>query len=101
MARPRGSSFITILPIGKQYNIGMINWGFVNGKTQCNYPWDSWQNPYTTYQPPVWFHEVFRNDLEPVDDRFFLKDVRVMWNAQANPDPVVGVAIEGIGGHGK
>jgi len=65
MARTRGSDFITVLPLGKQYNIGMINWGFVNGKTQNNYPWDSWQNPYTTYQPYLWFHEVFRNDGTP------------------------------------
>jgi hypothetical protein len=62
MARLLGSSFITHLPIGKRYNIGMINWGFVNGKTQCNYPWDSGKNPYTTFQPSLWFHEVFRND---------------------------------------
>jgi len=65
MARTRGSTFITHLPIGKQYNIGMINWGFVNGKTQNNYPWDSWKNAYTTYQPYLWFHEVFRNDGTP------------------------------------
>uniref|UniRef100_A0A914CWF4 Glycoside hydrolase family 5 domain-containing protein n=1 Tax=Acrobeloides nanus TaxID=290746 RepID=A0A914CWF4_9BILA len=65
MARTVGSTFITHLPIGKQYNIGMINWGFVNGKTQCNYPWDSHANAYTTYQPYLWFHEVFRNDGTP------------------------------------
>jgi hypothetical protein len=62
MARPRGSDFIDHLPLGKRYNIGMFNWGFVNGKTQCNYPWDSWGNDYTKYQPSIWFHEIFRND---------------------------------------
>ncbi|HSS13556.1 MAG TPA: hypothetical protein VLL04_06680, partial [Rhizomicrobium sp.] len=47
MARGAGSTFDTVLPIGKRRNIGMINWGFVNGKTQTDMPWDSWQRPYT------------------------------------------------------
>lgn len=27
MARPRGNTFVAILPIGERYNVGMINWG--------------------------------------------------------------------------
>jgi len=65
MARPRGSTFVAILPIGKKYNIGMINWGFVQGKSQTNYPWDSWEHPYVEYQPWIWFHDVFRTDGTP------------------------------------
>ncbi len=65
MARPRGSTFVAILPIGKKYNVGMINWGFVEGKSQTNYPWDSWQKPYVEYQPWIWFHDVFRTDGTP------------------------------------
>ena len=65
MARPRGSTFVAILPIGKKYNIGMINWGFVQGKSQTNYPWDSWEHPYVEYQPWIWFHDVFRTDGSP------------------------------------
>jgi hypothetical protein len=62
MARGAGSTFDTILPIGKKRNVGMINWGFVNGKTQTDMPWDSWQRPYTLRPPTVWFHDIFRAD---------------------------------------
>ena len=65
MARPRGSTFVGDLPIGKKYNVGMINWGFVEGKSQTNYPWDSWEHPYVEYQPWIWFHDVFRTDGTP------------------------------------
>ena len=51
MARPRGSTFQAILPIGKKYNVAMFNWGFVNGKSQTNLPWDSWQKPYVDREP--------------------------------------------------
>jgi hypothetical protein len=43
MARSVGSPFDALLPIGKAHKIGMINWGFVAGKTQTYLPWDSWQ----------------------------------------------------------
>jgi hypothetical protein len=65
MARPVGSTFDAILPIAKQEDVGMINWGFVAGKTQTYLPWESWQHPYVSEQPPVWFHEVLRPDGSP------------------------------------
>lgn len=64
MARPNGSTFEGFLPIAKKYNVGMYNWGFVDGKTQTKYPWDSWTKTYTS-EPEVWFHEVFRETGEP------------------------------------
>lgn len=68
MARPLKSTFETILPIAKQYKVGAINWGFVQGKTQTNYPWDSWQHPYAS-EPPVWFHDIFYTDGKPYSDK--------------------------------
>jgi hypothetical protein len=65
MARSRGSTFDTILPIAKKERVGAINWGFVAGKTQTYLPWDSWQRPYVVEQPSVWFHEVLRSDGTP------------------------------------
>ena len=65
MARGNGSTFDGSLPIGKRLDIGMINWGFVDGKTQTRLPWDSWDKPYTKSEPPIWFHEVFRADGTP------------------------------------
>ena len=65
MARSVGSTFDTILPLAKQEHVGAINWGFVAGKTQTYYPWESWQHPYILNEPPVWFHEVLRSDGTP------------------------------------
>jgi len=65
MARSVGSTFDAILPIAKEERVGVINWGFVVGKTQTNLPWESWQHPYILDQPPVWFHEVLRPDGQP------------------------------------
>ncbi len=65
MARSVGSTFDTILPIAKQERVGAINWGFVAGKTQTYYPWESWQHPYILDQPPVWFHDVLHADGTP------------------------------------
>jgi hypothetical protein len=66
LARGNKSTFETILPIGKRDKIGMINWGFVVGKTQTNLPWDSWRQPYTNgRQPAVWHHEILNADGTP------------------------------------
>jgi hypothetical protein len=65
LARGAGSTFDTSLPIARKNNVGMINWGFVVGKTQTNFPWDSWQKPYTQSQPAVWHHDVFHADGKP------------------------------------
>ena len=65
MARGNGSFFFGSLPVAKVHNVGMINWGFAQGKTQTHLPWDSWQRPYVDREPAVWFHEVFRNDGTP------------------------------------
>jgi hypothetical protein len=64
LARGAGSTFDTSLPVARRHDVGMINWGFVLGKTQTNLPWDSWQKPYI--QPPVvWHHDVFHADGRP------------------------------------
>ena len=65
MARSVGSTFDTILPLAKREHVGAINWGFVAGKTQTYFPWESWQHPYVKHEPPVWFHEVLRSDGKP------------------------------------
>ena len=69
MARGAGSTIDGSLPLGKKYNIGMYNWGFVDGKTQTRFPWDSWQHPYTDREPAVWFHDLFHKDGTPYRQR--------------------------------
>jgi hypothetical protein len=68
MARPRGSTFAAILPLLKEEKVGAYNWGFVNGKSQTIYPWDSWEKTYSA-EPPVWFHDIFRKDGTPYDPK--------------------------------
>ncbi|MGO8698929.1 MAG: 1,4-beta-xylanase [Limisphaerales bacterium] len=64
MARPAGSTFDPILGIFKKEGVGACNWGFVSGKTQTIFPWDSWTKAYTT-EPPLWFHDILRKDGTP------------------------------------
>lgn len=65
LARGAGSNVDTILPIARRENIGMINWGFVDGAIQTRFPWDSWQRPYTMEAPNVWFHDLLKADGTP------------------------------------
>jgi hypothetical protein len=85
MARGAGSTFDTVLPIGKRRNIGMINWGFVNGKTQTDMPWDSWQRPYTLRPPTVWFHDILHPDGAPYRTR----EVETIKRLSAAPKTVI------------
>jgi hypothetical protein len=66
MARPRGSRFDPVLGYFKEQNVGAYCWGFVNGKSQTIYPWDSWEKKYTA-EPNPWFHDILRADGTPYD----------------------------------
>ena len=63
MARTRNSRFATVLPLLKKENVGAINWGFVAGKTNTIYAWDT---PLPDgSQPTEWFHDIFKPDGTP------------------------------------
>lgn len=63
MARPRNSTFENTMPMLKKENVGAINWGLVEGKTNTKYAWDT---PMPNGdEPKLWFHEVFRKDGKP------------------------------------
>ena len=64
LARGEKNTVITVMPIAKSYNVGMINWGFADGKEQTKFPWDSWEKRYTA-DPPVWHHLLFKADYSP------------------------------------
>ncbi len=64
MARGNGSKFDPILGYFKEQQVGAYNWGFVSGKSQTIYPWDSWTKTYTA-EPKVWFHDILRPDGSP------------------------------------
>jgi len=85
MARGPGSTVDTVLLIGKRRNVGMINWGFVVGKTQTDLPWDSWQRPYTARPPVVWHHELLKGDGTP----YRAREIEIIKKLSAAPKNTV------------
>ena len=82
MARNTGCTFENMLPIFKEHRIAAINWGFVAGRSQTNYPWDSWTKKYTA-EPELWFHDILRQDGTPyrLQEVEFIKKI-----TRATPD---------------
>jgi hypothetical protein len=66
VARPNGSTWDPHLAYLKQEKVGAYCWGFVAGKSQTIYPWETWRVKYTA-EPKVWFHDLFRTDGTPFD----------------------------------
>ena len=75
MARKRGSTFAAILPMLKKQNIGAINWGLVDGKTQTKYAWD--EKNWGTGEPALWFHDIFKKDGSPylLEEMILIKEL--------------------------
>jgi hypothetical protein len=72
MARRNASVFQTIMPMLKKEKVGAINWGFVSGKTNTIFAWDT---PLPNVkEPPLWFHDILRQDGTP----FSKDEIRVI-----------------------
>ena len=69
MARPQGSTFDPVLGFFKEQKIAAYNWGFVAGKTNTIYAWNTWQTPEKADEPKVWFHDIFRTNGTPFDPK--------------------------------
>ena len=80
MAREFGTTFEFSLPIFKKHNVGCYNWGFVAGKSQTHFGWEtilklkeSVENKdFVTDikeipEPKIWFHDIYRMDGSPFD----------------------------------
>jgi hypothetical protein len=63
MARPLGSTFEDIMPLLKEHGVGAYNWGFIEGRSQTHFPWDSWVKAYEE-EPELWFHDIYRTNGE-------------------------------------
>jgi len=76
MARPNASVFDPHLRMLRDHGVAAYCWGFVNGKSQTIYPWDSWTKSYDG-PPPVWFHDIIEPDGTPFrqDEVDFIRDV--------------------------
>ena len=67
MARKKNSRFDNIMPLLKQNKIVAINWGFVSGKTNTIFAWDT---PLPDVkEPDLWFHDIYRQDGTPFDQK--------------------------------
>jgi hypothetical protein len=64
MARLLGSRWETDLPVFQAEDVGCLNWGLVNGRTQAQFPWGS---PRGAPEPKVWFHDLLHRDGTPYD----------------------------------
>lgn len=60
--RPNHNLFETHMAYYKEKNIGIVNWGLVNGRTQTYLDWNREKNPLTGL-PAVWQHDLFHSDL--------------------------------------
>jgi len=76
MARPKGSAFDPSLGYLREERVAAYNWGFVEGKSQTIYPWDSWKKAYDA-EPSVWFHDIFRKDGTPykVEEVEYIREI--------------------------
>lgn len=66
MARTNNSTFEKNMPVLKKNGVGAINWGLVSGKTNTIFPWGSKKG---SPEPALWFHDIFRKDGTPFDNR--------------------------------
>lgn len=78
LARSRNNTFETLLPLFKKHKIGAYNWGFVSGKTNTIYHWDSWKTQMTQ-EPELWHHDIFRADHSPykTEEVALIKEITV------------------------
>ena len=71
--RPNDCTFETHMPFYKSENIGIYQWGLVNGKTQTHLNWDKEKNK--DGPPKIWQHDIFTKDFKPysVDEIALIK----------------------------
>ena len=57
--RPRQSTAQNCLPIFMKENVGAMHWGFINGRTQTNFPWGAKPGEPS---PKLWQHDLYRSE---------------------------------------
>lgn len=67
LARDRKCTLLEVTPVLHAAGVGAINWGFVDGKSQTKFPWDSWSRNSGHQEPSPWFHDLLHSDGTPYD----------------------------------
>lgn len=65
MARTRGCTFESTLPLFKENKVAAYSFGLVNGATQCHYEWNKvvdGQKVKFENEPELWFHDILLPD---------------------------------------
>ena len=62
--RLNDNNITTHLPLYKENNVSIYNWGLVQGRTQTHLSWKKEENNING-QPKIWQHDLFHNDLRP------------------------------------
>lgn len=66
MARTKNCTFQNTLPMLREQDVCAYNWGFVAGKTNTIFAWDT---PLPDQvEPALWFHDILRQDKTPFDE---------------------------------
>lgn len=68
LARSNNNLFEGVMSVLKEENVGAINWGFVAGKTNTIYPWETWEKKYAQ-EPKIWFHDILKKDGTPFSQK--------------------------------
>lgn len=58
--RPRQSTPAISLPIFARENVGAMHWGYINGRTQTNFPWGAKPG---IESPKLWQHDLYRSEF--------------------------------------
>ena len=62
LARHHGSKFASHLPLFRERNAGVYQWGLVAGRTQTYLHWYTRYSPEPGPEPRLWLHDVIRPD---------------------------------------
>ena len=62
LARHHGSGFASHLPLFRERNVGVYQWGLVAGRTQTWLHWYTRYSPEPDGEPRLWLHDVMRPD---------------------------------------
>ena len=62
--RGNNSLVANSLPVFREYHVGAMHWGLLNGKTQTHL---NWGHRPGQPEPKVWQHDIFRPDHTPYD----------------------------------
>lgn len=57
--RSRQSTVPNAMPVFTSENVGAIHWGYINGRTQTNFPWGSKAGMPS---PKIWQHDLYRSE---------------------------------------